>query len=79
MNLKRFLFDNITQDTTAEVQADITDTISRFLPFVTITKMDVEIEDTGGLGPNSMYINLSFNINKDPSTHDSVQLTVQGG
>ena len=78
MNLKRFLFDNITQDTTAEVQADITDTISRFLPFVTITTMDIEVEDNQGLGPNSMHINLAFNINKDPSTHESVQLTIQG-
>ena len=56
MNLKRFLFDNITQETTS----------------------DIEVEDNQGLGPNSMHINLAFNINKDPSTHESVQLTIQG-
>ena len=79
VGLKTLLFDNITQETTSQVQLSITDTINTFLPFVTITKMDIEVEDNKGLGPNSIYINLAFNINKDPSTHDSVQVTIQGG
>ena len=45
MNIRRFLFEQITEDTAIEIENDIVDTIETWLPFVELRNIDVDLGD----------------------------------
>ena len=54
MNIKRFLFEQITDDTAIEIENDIVDTFQTWLPFVELRDIDV---DLGDQNKNTIKIN----------------------
>ena len=65
------------------VPKNIIDSFKVWLPFVEIKNIDVrKSDDVGNEGSlqlsaaNSIYINITFNINRDPNTLESVSVTV---
>ena len=56
-----------------EISAEIIDAFDFWLPFVEIR--DIEVSDKSA-DSNSITIDLSFNITKDPNTLDSVQVEI---
>ena len=60
-----------------EVQNIIVDAVKYWLPFIDINKIDVKMTDqNSGEFRNTMKIYIEFNLKKDPTTFESIQLTV---
>ena len=75
MNLRRFLFEQITVDTEIEIQNDIVDAFQIWLPFVDVRdiKLDIDSENTN---INKIIINILFSITRAPNTLESVQVSL---
>ena len=76
MNLKQFLFEQITEDTSIQIENDIVDVFETWLPFVELR--DIQI-NTDNQDRNQIDINITFNIKRAPSSFESVQVTLGGG
>ena len=76
MNLKQFLFEQITEDTSIQIENDIVDVFETWLPFVELR--DIQI-NTDNQNKNQIDINITFNIKRAPSSLESVQVTLDGG
>ena len=76
IGLRRFLFEPITGETTLAIQNEIVDTFNFWLPFVSIKDIKVETTSADGTNPNQIYINVIFNLDKDPNTLESVQVQI---
>ena len=76
MNLRRFLFEQITVDTEIEIQNDIVDAFQIWLPFVDVRdiKLDIDSENTN---INKIIINILFSITRAPNTLESVVVTLE--
>ena len=74
MNIRRFLFEQITDDTAIEIENDIVDVFQRWLPFVDLRNIEVNRRDD----INQVTINIEFNINRTPNATESVQVTFDG-
>ena len=75
LNLRRFIFENITEDTKMNIQNDIISNFSKWLPFVEIKDIQVDISESNS-SLNTISINLSFSINRDPNSLSSVQVEI---
>ena len=76
LGLRRFLFEQFTEDLVFEIKNDILDTIGTWLPFVEVRNLEVSMLDKGPTGKNSMAINVMFNITRDPDSLESVQVNI---
>lgn len=74
MNIKRFLFEQITDDTAIEIENDIVDTFQTWLPFVELGDIDV---DLGDQNKNTIKINITFNIRNAPTELQSVGVVLE--
>ena len=74
--LKRFLFEQFTEDTIIAVQNEIIDTFKRWLPFVEIREINVSMDELSAIGKNKMTISILFNITRDPNTLESVRVEI---
>ena len=72
VNLRRYLFSQITDETLISIQDSITSTFSFWLPFVNIQNISLK----NGTNVNSIIIDILFNIKQDPNTLDSVQVSI---
>ena len=72
-NLKRFLFEPMSEELVVIIQDEIVDMMSGWLPFVEIR--DIEV-NSSKVGANSLTVNIVFNIKQDPNTLDSVQIQI---
>ena len=73
VRVKRFLFEPFTEDVRDAIQNSIIDTFSIWLPFVEIVTLNVSMSETNTLG-----IFVEFVLNRDPTTTESVQVTIGG-
>ena len=79
MNLRRLLFEHITDENLVNVQDAILDKIDFWLPFVEIRNIEVlSRDDTTDIGLNEIRVKILFNIKQDPNTLDSVTLQFSG-
>ena len=74
MNIRRFLFEQITDDTAIEIENDIVDTFQTWLPFVELRNIDV---DLGDQDRNKISINITFNIRSAPTELQSVGVVLE--
>ena len=72
INLRQYLFSQITDETLISIQDSITSTFSFWLPFVNIQNISLK----NGTNVNSIIIDILFNIKQDPNTLDSVQVSI---
>jgi len=80
LNLRKYLFEQIDEEVIVAVEDDILQTLSIWLPFVQVKDMEINTAQTNPLiNPNTMIIDIVFNIVQDPTTLTSVQVTVDGG
>ena len=76
MNLKRFVFEQITEDVRIQIENDIVDTFETWLPFVELR--DIEISsDSITEDRNKININIVFNIKRAPSSLESVGVVLE--
>ena len=74
MNIRRFLFEQITENTVVEIENDIVDTFSRWLPFVQLNDIKVDITDQDR---NKIKIDVKFNIANSPNDLQSVGVVLE--
>ena len=75
MNLRKILFENITDDNIMSIQDTILDKFEFWLPFVEIRDIQIERKENNPVvGANEIRIKIIFNIKQDPNTLDSVTL-----
>ena len=74
MNLRSLLFEQITEDTTIQIENNIVDVFGRWLPFVELRNIQINSRDD----VNQVDINIDFNIKRAPNSLESVQVTFDG-
>ena len=74
MNLKNYLFQQMTEETRIQIENDIVDVFSRWLPFVELKDIQITNRDE----VNQLVINIVFNIKRAPNSLESVQVTFDG-
>ena len=79
INLRKYLFNQITEETILGIQDDILDTFTTWLPFVEVRDIQVLTENNQNNISNIIRINIVFNITQDPNTLDSVQVSIPLG
>ncbi len=74
LNLKKYLFEQFTNDLKDTITNDILETFKFWLPFVNVTNIEINMDDSSMR--NKMNININFNIVKDPNTLESVTIEI---
>ena len=69
--LKRFLFEQINEDTNILIENEIVDTFEKWLPFVEIRELDVNTQPINS-DRNQIKIKVTFNIRRAPGSLESV-------
>ena len=75
MNLKRLLFEQITEDTTIQIENNIVDVFETWLPFVELKDIQTNIDSTNQ-EQNKININIVFSIKKSPTSLESVEVAL---
>lgn len=76
VNLRRFLFEQLTEDTNIQIENDIVDTFETWLPFVEL--QDIQINsDSINADQNKIKINIVFSIRKAPGSLESVGVVLE--
>ena len=77
LNLRNYLFNQITEDTVFKIQNEIMDIFEFWLPFVMVRDIQVKTADNDRtIDSNKIVINIVFSIEQDPNTTDSIQIVV---
>ena len=77
LNLKKYLFEQFTDDLKDKIAEDILETFKFWLPFVNVTNIEINMDDSDdNVGKNKMNIIVHFNIIKDPNTLESVLIEI---
>ena len=74
MNIRRFLFEQITENTVIEIENDIVETFGTWLPFVELNDINI---DTGDQDRNKIKIDIKFNIANAPTELESVGVMME--
>ncbi len=74
MNLRSLIFEPLTEDITIQIENNIVDVFSKWLPFVDLRNIVVERRDD----LNQVNINMDFSIRRAPNSLESVQVTFEG-
>ena len=76
MGLRRFVFEQINENTQIEIENDIVDTFKTWLPFVSLKRIDVDI-DSENQDRNKIKIDISFALTKAPESLESVGIVLE--
>ena len=77
LGLRNFLFEQFTDETRIKIENQIVDTFNFWLPFVEIKELEVNMMNSDDYGSkNKLNINITFNIKRNPMTHESVQVEI---
>ena len=75
MGLKRFVFEQINENTSIEIENNIVDVFNTWLPFVELRGIDVNIDPTNQ-EQNKIKINITFSIKRSPTSLESVEVAL---
>ena len=78
LNLRKFLFEQFTDELRLQIENDILDTFNFWLPFVQVRDLQVGMSSAtdSSVNNNKMTIGVVFNIIRDPNTLESVQVEI---
>ena len=76
MNLRQFIFEQITEDVKVQIENNIVDVFETWLPFVELRDLQIgsEAADTD---KNRISIDIVFNIKKAPTSLESVGVVLE--
>ena len=75
MGLKRFVFEQINENTSIEIENNIVDVFETWLPFVELKDIQTNIDSTNQ-EQNKIKINITFSIKKSPTSLESVEVAL---
>tara|TARA_B100000287_G_scaffold435421_1_gene503626 strand:+ start:781 stop:1224 length:444 start_codon:yes stop_codon:yes gene_type:complete len=73
IDLHSYLFEQITPTLEDEIRMSIINTFKNWLPYVTVSNLEIQLEETTGLS-NIMVIKLHFFIGQDPLKKEVVEV-----
>ena len=78
LNLRKFLFEQFTDELRLQIENDILDTLDFWLPFIQVKDLKVGMSSAtaGSVNNNKLIISVVFNITRDPNTLESVQVEI---
>ena len=77
LNLREFMFEQYNDELRIQIENDILDSFSLWLPFVQVRNININMaSETDGAGRNRLVIDVLFNITRDPNTLESVQVEI---
>ena len=77
VRLKRFIFEPYTGDLVPHVQDAVFESLNYWLPFISISKIDVKMsDDDTGDSRSILNIKIDFSLPKVPNSGDSVQINI---
>ena len=78
LNLRKFLFEQFTDELRLQIENDILDTLDFWLPFIQVKDLKVGMSSAtaGDVNNNKLIISVVFNITRDPNTLESVQVEI---
>lgn len=77
INLRKYLFEQFSDEVVFSIQNDIVDTFRKWLPFVEIQDIQVNMSNNDdSIGKNTMNVTIVFNITQDPNTLESVVIEI---
>ena len=78
LNLRKFLFEQFTDELRLQIENDILDTFDFWLPFIQVKDLKVGMSSAtaGSVNNNKLIISVVFNITRDPNTLESVQVEI---
>ena len=76
MNLKRFVFEQINENTSIEIENNIVDVFETWLPFVELNNIEINT-DAENQEHNKIKINITFSIKRAPGTLESVGIILE--
>ena len=80
LDLRKFQFEQFTDELRLQIENDILDTFEFWLPFIQVRDLKVQMSDAtaGSVNNNKLIISVVFNITRDPNTLESVQVEIGG-
>ena len=78
MNLRNYLFEQVSEDIKDSIEAEIVDTFNVWLPFVEIQDIKINMNEVDSIGKNKLNIFISFNIKYNPNILESVEVEITG-
>ena len=76
MNLKRFIFEQLTEDVQIQIENDIVNMFETWLPFVELRDIQIAAGQADA-NQNKININIIFNIRKAPNSFESVGVVLE--
>ena len=77
LNLKKYLFENFTEELQDTIKNEILTTFKFWLPFVQVQDIQINMSNIDdSVGKNTMDIGILFNITKDPDTLESITINL---
>ena len=77
LNLKKYLFEPYTEELRDRIRNEIYDIFKFWLPFVEVRRLDINMSGIdSSVGRNTMNISMDFNITRDPTTFESIEITI---
>ena len=74
VSLRRFLFEQFTEDTVIAIQDEIMGAVKTWLPFILVKDIRVAMGGSDKYGKNTLNIFVQFAIKQNPQSLDSVEL-----
>ena len=76
LNLRKYLFEPLTNDTIATIETEIYQTIEFWLPFVNIDELNITMGEESDIGRNTINISVTFSINNSQNYFDTVEVSI---
>ena len=76
LNLKKYLFEPITEDTNLLIEDEIVGSFRKWLPFVNIKDLKITSEESDAIGKNKINVKILFGIQRNNQSLDSVEVTI---
>ena len=74
-NLRALLFEQHTDDLERRVEETILNSVSTWLPYVKVTKINITQKDNT---PNTINVDIKFSLNYEPDRFNTITLNVEG-
>ena len=79
VGIKKYLFEPFSEDLVVQVQDTIVESMNFWLPFVQLNDIRVKMSDNNSdVGRSTMEISIDFSLKQDPTSTESVTLTIGG-
>ena len=76
MGLKQFVFEQINENTTIEIENNIVDVFNTWLPFIDLKDIQINTDSENRVN-NKININITFSIKRAPGSLESVGIVLE--